>query len=48
MRKGHGSTYDKWDISVVICDPHIPYDSHTFLNYLYRKWIVYLEDALIN
>ena len=47
MRKGHGSTYDKWNISVVICDPHIPYDSHTFLNYLYRKWIVHLVDALV-
>jgi len=24
MRKGPGSAYDKWNISVVICDTDIP------------------------
>jgi len=24
MRKGPGSVYDKWNISVVICDTDIP------------------------
>jgi len=24
MRKGPGSVYDKWNISVVICDTYIP------------------------
>ena len=33
MRKGPGSVYDKWSISVVICDTDIPYQQRLTMEY---------------
>jgi len=37
MRKGQESVYDKWSISVVICDTGIPLTNIMFLNTPYLK-----------